>query len=423
MVDAPTGEAFRPTDEGEVQDIVRWAVSERAPLEVVGHGSKRAIGRPLEAPQRLNLSGLVGVTLYEPEELVLTARAGTPLTEIETLLAENNQELQFEPMDYRPLLGCPDAGRGTIGAVLATNLSGPRRLKSGAARDHILGIRAVTGRGDIIKSGGRVVKNVTGYDLSRGLAGSWGTLAVFTEVTFKVLPRAETSATLVISGLNDAEAAEAMAVAMGSDAEVSSAAHLPESVRGRFLDGGLPRGAATVLRLEGFAPSVDYRAEKLAGMLPGPCARLDDETSRTLWREIRDVAPFCDGGERPVWRVSVAPSVGHQLVAALRLRAGVDAYYDWQGGLVWLRMEAEAEAPLIRGAIAALGGGHATLVRADRQTRQTVPVFQPEDAALAALTGRLKTQFDPQKILNPGRMNEGEMLGSGIDIQSRESDP
>lgn len=407
MPEIVSSEVFRPQEESQVLDAVKWAVSERAPLEILGHGSKQSVGRPMQVAHSIDLSELSGVTLYEPEELVLTAKAGTPLADIETLLEENNQELQFEPMDYRALLGCLQAGRGTIGGVLATNLSGPRRLKSGAARDHVLGIRAVTGRGDLIKSGGRVVKNVTGYDLPRGLSGSWGTLAVFTEVTFKVLPRAETQATLTISGLNDAQAADLMAAAMGSSAEVSSAAHLPESVRSRFIAGALPEGASTVMRLEGFAPSVDYRIEKLTQMFAGAGAssRLDPEMSQTLWREIRDVAPFCDGGERPVWRVSVAPSAGHKLVAALRLQVGVDAYYDWQGGLVWLRMEADAEAQMIRQTIAALGGGHATLVRADRPTRDSVGVFQPQVEPLAALIQRLKLQFDPEMILNPGRMS------------------
>ncbi|MCY6382279.1 glycolate oxidase subunit GlcE [Hoeflea prorocentri] len=400
------GEMFRPETEDQVLEAVSWAVSEQAPLEVLGHGTKRGIGRPLQVANGLDISGLTGITLYEPEELVLTARAGTSLEEIEARLAEHNQEFAFEPMDYRALLGSQDRPRGTAGAVLATNLSGPRRLKAGAARDHVLGIRAVTGRGDLIKSGGRVVKNVTGYDLPRGLSGSWGTLAVLTEVTFKVLPRAETEETLVVSGLNDADAADIMAQAMGSDAEVSSAAHLPESVRGRFINGALPGSAATVLRLEGFPSSVAYRLGKLEAMFAqhGSCSRLDADASRALWREIRDVKPFCDGTTRPVWRVSVAPGAGHQLVAGLRLQTGVDAFYDWQGGLVWLRMEGDDEAGPVRDAIRALGGGHATLVRGSGDLRNHVPVFEPQEPALAALTRRLKEQFDPQAVLNPGRM-------------------
>jgi glycolate oxidase FAD binding subunit len=396
--------SFRPVSEEQVRDTVAWAVSETAPLEIVGHGSKRALGRPMQTAATLDLSDLTGVTLYEPEELVLAAKAGTPLAELEALLAERNQEFQFEPMDYGPLLG-EAPGRGTIGGMLSTNLAGPRRLKVGAARDHVLGIRCVTGRGEVIKSGGRVVKNVTGYDLSKGLAGAWGTLGVLTEVTMKVMPRPQTETTIVVAGLDDAAGTEAMAAALGSSAEVASAAHLPESVRGRVLERAFTK-AATVLRLEGFAPSVDYRFEKLAALLSpyGAVERLDADLSRRLWREIRDVTPFADGTMRPVWRVSVAPMTGYQLVATLRLKLGVDAFYDWQGGLVWLRMEAGPDAEFLRATIKALGGGHATLVRAAPELRDTVPVFEPQPGPLAALSMRLKEQFDPAGILNPGRM-------------------
>lgn len=407
-VAAEEAETLLPETEAQVREAVAWAVSEDVPLAVRGHGSKAAIGRPMRTVHTLDLSRLSGITLYEPEELVLTARAGTPVAEIAAALAARGQAFQFEPMDCGPLLAGA-AERGTAGGLLAANLSGPRRLTAGAARDHTLGIRAVTGRGDLIKSGGRVVKNVTGYDLSKGLAGSWGTLAVFTEITFKVLPRPQTEATLVVSGLNDAAASKAMAVAMATSAEVSAAAHLPESVRAAFLDGGLPDGAATVLRLEGFAPSVEARLASLSACLGrhGPFDRLEAEASARLWREIRDVKPFWSRPECPVWRVSVAPTDGHRLVAALRLETGVDAFYDWQGGLVWLRMEAGPEAELVRRFVAALGGGHAMLVRTDAGTRAALSVFEPQDGALAALVRRLKEQFDPLGVLNPGRMAAG----------------
>ena len=355
----------------------------------------------------LDLSGLCGVTLYEPEELVLSARAGTPLSEIEALLAASGQQLAFEPMDHAPLAG-GEARKGTIGGVLAANASGPRRIKAGAARDHVLGIHAVSGRGEAFKSGGRVVKNVTGYDLAKVVAGSWGTLAAVTDVTFKVLPAAETEATLVLRGLSEEEAANAMAVAMTSSGEVSGAAHLPETVVGKVLSGRLPgwRGA-TLLRLEGFAPSVAYRFEKLAALLAPVAApeRLEAQDSCSLWREIRDCIPFADGTHKPVWRVSMAPSSGHRMVMALRMEAAVDAFYDWQGGLIWLRMEAEAEAQALRRQIAAHGGGHATLVRAPAAVRAALPVFQPQPPALAGLSARLREQFDPLGILNPGRMD------------------
>jgi glycolate oxidase FAD binding subunit len=397
---------FTPATTSEVLDAVRWAAAEEAPLEIVGHGSKRGIGRPAQAEHTLDLSGLTGITLYEPEELVLSARAGTPLAEIEALLAERGQQFAFEPMDYGPLLG-GRAASGTIGGVLAANLAGPRRLKAGAARDHILGVSAVSGRGEAFKAGGRVVKNVTGYDLSKGMAGAWGTLAAVTDVTFKVLPAAETETTFVLRGLDDEQAATAMAAAMGSSAEVSSAAHLPEGIAGGMLGGQLGGDPATILRVEGFGPSVAARLTMLEALFRGnaPVHELAGERSVALWREVRDVKPFADGTDKPVWRVSVAPVAGPRFALALRRQAPAMLFYDWQGGLVWVRMEGgDPEADTVRSLVEQVGGGHATLVRAAPAVRATVPVFEPQAAALAALSARLKAEFDPRGILNPGRM-------------------
>lgn len=399
---------FTPTTATEVLDAVRWAAGEEQPLEILGHGSKRGIGRPAQAEHSIDLSKLSGVTLYEPEELVLSARSGTPLAEIEALLAERGQELAFEPMDYAQLHGggIGEGGKsGTIGGALAANLAGPRRLKAGAARDHILGVHCVSGRGEAFKSGGRVVKNVTGYDLSKVMAGSWGTLAVVTDLTFKVLPRAETETTVALRRLDDERATAAMAAAMGSSAEVSAAAHLPERVAARVLAGGLGSDPATLLRVEGFGPSVAYRVAMLSDLFGGHVETLDAERSRRLWADIRDVAPFADGTQRPVWRVSVAPSDGWKLVAALRMETAVDAFYDWQGGLVWLRMEGEHEVETVRPMVRRLGGGHATLVRAPVPVRAAVASFEPQPGALGALSARLKAEFDPKSILNPGRIN------------------
>lgn len=397
---------FKATTATEVLSMVQWAVANEAPLEIAGHGSKRGIGAPVQAAHTLDLGKLAGVTLYEPAELVLSAKAGTPISEIETLLAAHGQQLAFEPMDYGGLLRGRARRRGTIGGVLAGNLSGPRRIKAGAARDHILGVAAVSGRGEVFKAGGRVVKNVTGYDLSKAMAGSWGTLAVVTDVTFKVLPAAETERTLVLRGLPDETAASAMAIGMGSAYEVSSAAHLPEGVSPRLCDGRLAGSAATLLRVEGFGPSVAYRAGKLKDLFGprGGIEELDEETSRQLWSEVRDCLPFADGTEKPVWRVSMAPTEAPKMVAALRREAAVDAFYDWAGGLAWLRMESEPEATALRKLIRKFGGGHATLVRASQAVRAATPVFEPQMPALAELTQRLKQQFDPKGILNPGRM-------------------
>lgn len=397
---------FTPSNQQEVIDAIAWAAAEEAPLEIIGQGSKRGIGRPAQTGHTLDMSKLSGVTLYEPAELVLSAKAGTPLAEIEKLLAENGQCFDFEPMDYGPLHGRP-AGAGTIGGVLAANLSGPRRLKAGAARDHILGIEAVSGRGELFKSGGRVVKNVTGYDMSKLLAGSWGTLAALTSVTFKVLPAAATETTLIIPGLLDEDACAAMALAMGSSAEVSSAAHLPEGVTARVANGTLGSSAATLLRLEGFPPSIAYRKDLLQHLLRGAglLEEVQGDQSRKLWRDIRDCIPFADGTEKPVWRVSVPPADAHAMTLDLRRTTPATVYYDWQGGLVWLRMEdGEPHADALRAAIRRHGAGHATLVRANPAVRAAVPVFEPQPPALASLAARLKEQFDPKGILNPGRM-------------------
>jgi glycolate oxidase FAD binding subunit len=399
---------FTPKTEDEIAEAVQWALSENAPVEVVGHGSKRNLGRPLQTEHTIALSHFSGVTLYEPDELVLSAKSGTSVAELEALLAENGQAFQFEPMDYGPLLG-QVAGQGSLGGLLATNLCGPRRLKSGSARDHVLGVRVVSGRGELFKSGGRVVKNVTGYDLSKGMTNSWGTLGIATEITFKVLPAPETETTLVVRGLADDEAARAMAIAMGTSGEVASAAHLPVNVSGRVIDGALKDEASTLLRLEGFAPSVNDRAAMLKGLLAsaGTIAEVSGDASHKLWQEIRDVIPFADGTEQPVWRVSMVPMEAYKLVASLRMGAAVDAFYDWQGGLVWLRMEGEPEAEAVRALIKKYGGGHATLVRASTSIRAALPVFEPQPAPLAALSKRLKQQFDPSGILNPGRMVAG----------------
>jgi glycolate dehydrogenase FAD-binding subunit len=401
-------DTLKPRDNKEVEDAVRWALGNDRALELAGQGTKRAVGRPSQTDLTLDLSGLSGVTLYEPAELVLSARAGTPIAEIEALLDKNKQELAFEPMDYGPLLGS-EANGGTLGGAIAANLSGPRRIKAGAARDHFLGVTAITGRGETIKSGGRVVKNVTGYDLCKLLAGSWGTLAVMTDVTVKVLPKAETEATVLVTGLTDAHACAAMAAAMGSSSDVSGAAHLPDHVASWF--DGLPRAdASTVLRLEGFAPSVAHRKAALAKLMAGfgPVSLIEEQESRVLWRSIRNVRPFAAEAARtrPLWRISVAPDRGHEIAAAITPAAQM--FYDWAGGLIWVAMPfaAEPDAAAIRAATAALGG-HATLVRAPVAVRAAMDVFAPEEPALQALTRRVKESFDPKAVLNPGRMWAG----------------
>ena len=401
---------LKPRDAKEVEEAVAWALGEGVTMEIAGHGSKRAIGRLAATDTTLDLSALSGITLYEANELVLSARAGTPVADITAALAAENQVLAFEPPDYGPLLG-GDAGRGTIGGLIAGNLSGPRRIKMGALRDHFLGFSAVSGRGETFKSGGRVIKNVTGYDLCKLLAGSWGTLAVMTDVTLKVLPRAETEQTLILRGLDDTSAAKAMAAAMASHSDVSAAAHLPAPAAQLSAAGSLERASITALRLEGVAASMTHRKRLLeAGLAAfGALSALGEDDSRALWAQIRDVAPLIPHAENAaVWRISTAPLNGCKFAAKVAIGAPGELFYDWAGGLIWLSLpsSADAGAAQIRDALRGLGG-HATLIRASDKTRATAEVFEPLDGAEAAIVKQVKASFDPKGILNPGRMYAG----------------
>ena len=397
---------LRPADDSEMQTAVEQACAEGRAFEIVSGGTKRAVGRPVAAEDRLDLSDISGVIDYEPAELVLTARPGTRLAEIEALLKEAGQALAFEPPDYSELLGTEHAG--TLGGVIAANLSGPRRIKAGAARDHLLGFQGVTGHGRLFKSGGRVVKNVTGYDLSKLITGSMGTLAALSELSIKTLPSPESVWTLILRDLDDQEAARLMTRAMGSAHEVSGAAHLPAGTAAGL---GFGSGALTLIRLEGPEPSVEARFSALRQEL-GRGDKLEDKGSLTLWKGVRDVAPLTGVADKAVWRLSLPPAGGPRVVEMIRDQMETTHFYDWAGGLVWLAVsgEGDAGASIIRGAIDEIpsaANGHATLIRAAESVRRSVPVYHPQASALAALTKRVKESFDPKRVLNPGRMYEG----------------
>ena len=384
---------IKPRDAKELRQAVEWALNNATSLDVRGQGSKTTLGKPLACDQVLDLSGLSGVVDYAPEELVVTLRAGTPLKDVEALLAQRNQMLAFEPPDLGPLLGRAP-GEGTLVGVVMGNLAGPRRLSAGAARDHLLGFSGVNGRGESFKSGGKVMKNVTGYDLSKLLAGSWGTLAVLDEVSIKVLPAPDQTRTLLLLGLSDAAAVQAMCAALGSPHEVSGAAHV---------------AGKTAIRIEGVAPSVEARLKGLRELLADSGARMEELgtlESRAFWREVRDVAPLKAAGDAVVWKISCPPTEGPGIVARIKAeRPAAEAFYDWSGGLIWLALPASGDADhrIVRGAIG-VSGGHAMLIRASEAVRATVPVFQPQPTALAALASRVKESFDPKRLFNPGRM-------------------
>ena len=401
---------FVPTSIDELREAIGAALAAEEPVELVAGGSKRGLGRPLQTPHVVDLTRLSGIRDYAPSELVLTAGAATPLTAIDRALNAAGQMLAFEPPDWRGLLGQVH-GSQTLGGVIACNLSGPRRIKSGAARDHFLGFTAVSGRAEAFKAGGKVVKNVTGYDLPKLMAGSYGTLAAFAEVTVKVLPRPETTATVLICGVAPEGAVRLMSAALGSPHEVSGAAYLPP---GTPRPSSLPSATGVVaLRVEGPAPSVDYRREALLRELAegGQPTMLGEADTAALWRDIGNVAPLAGLADRAVWRISVAPGRGADLASEIARAVDAVWFLDWGGGLVWVAViePGDGGASVIRAAIGGpMGhGGHATLVRGSPGLRAAAAGFEPQPGPLAALSRRVKEGFDPRHILNPGRMVEG----------------
>ena len=372
---------MKPETEADLADLIAGA---EGPVRIEGGGT-RPIGRPIRG-EVLSTAALSGIELYEPGALTIVAKAGTPLADIEAALAAQGQRLAFEPMDHRGLLGTK--GEPTIGGVVATNVSGPRRIAVGACRDFLLGVQFVDGLGRVLKNGGRVMKNVTGYDLVKLLCGSWGTLGVLTQVSLKVLPDVASRRVLLIEGLSNDVAVAAMSKALGSPFEVTGAAHTPSGVDGEPV---------TMIRLEGSENSVNYRSEALKNLLGGEMA-IERDFDRTAagWKWVRDVEAF-QGTDGDVWRISCKPSEGPTLARRLEAKK---LLFDWGGGLIWAELSPGTDARAKLGDF----GGHATLICASEETRSCIPIFQPEPEPLARITAGIRAKFDPHGILNPGLM-------------------
>lgn len=385
-------------DEASIAATIREAAASGEPLLVQGRGTKLGMLRPVQAARSLSTRELTGITLYSPQELIISARAGTTVPDVEARLAEGGQHLIAEPPDLSGLLG---DGVATIGGVVAANLSGPRRVAWGAMRDHVMGVRAVNGMGETIRSGGRVLKNVTGLDLCKLLSGSHGTLAVITEVTLKVLPAPELSGSLVWHVYDGTEAVRLLSAALGSPFGVSAAAYLPPEAAERVpeLAG---RGGVAIARIEDFAMSVDYRLGRLVEAIGGE--RLSHEPSRAAWRAIRDAVPLRTDPGDAVWRISVRPSKGPAALHAIQSARG-RGYLDWGGGLVWVAGAPDLHARLV--AAAKAGHGTWTVLRAPEGMRASVEVIPPEPEPLARITRRVKAAMDPHGVLNPGRLYAG----------------
>lgn len=375
-------DAIRPDSADALATIIADAASDGTRLRLRGGGSKDAIGAPTPDARIVDMRGFSGVVDYDPPELVLTVKAGTPLAEVQALVAEKGQMLAFDPFDHGAMLGGAD-GAATIGGVVAAGVAGPTRVSRGAARDHLLGFVGVSGRGERFVAGAKVVKNVTGYDLPKLITGSWGRLAAITELTLKVLPAPRLRLTLGVAGLDPAAAVAAMARAMGSAAEVSAAAHVPDR-QGSSL---------TLIRLDGFPSSVEARAA-IVGRLVDGIAPLADQEAATLWTAIASATDLPAGV--PLWRI-VAPAA--QMPGVIASVTG-DWMMDWAGGLLWL---ASAEDPQAIRAAAERAGGHAMLVRADAAMRAAVPALHPQPKPLAALEERVRRAFDPAGVFETGR--------------------
>lgn len=404
-------DVYMARDEAELAEFVRSAHAGSHRLEVCGFRSKREAGRPLRPSAVVSTAKLSGITQYDPQELVISAKAGTPLHEVEAALSKRNQELAFEPADLSRIYG-KDALAASVGSIAAMNVSGPRRILRGAARDHLLGIRAVNGEGVAIKSGGRTLKSAAGVDLVRGICGSWGTLAVFTELTFKVLPKAPEGRTIVFLGLADEAAVGVMSAAMGTPHEVSGTIHLQGQLVERLSDPEIApsKTSVTALRLEGVSESLAYRAEKLRRQLApfGETYELDHQRSRLFWADIRSLAFLSADFERPLWRITVAPSKAPLIVRALSAFFPVNAAYEWSGGLLWLELPPSSDASVteVRRVLAEFPVD-SMLMRAPRQVRAAIEVFHPLPLAKMKIVQALKKAFDPAGVLNPGRMYSG----------------
>lgn len=396
-------DAILPANEAEVAEAIADAAVRKEPLQILGNGTKSAMLRPVQAARSLSTRKLSGITLYSPKELIISVRAGTPLEEIRSTLAEHGQHIIAEPPS---LFGSPD--RQTIGGVIAANLSGPRRVAWGAMRDHLLGIRAVTGRGDLIHSGGRVLKNVTGLDFCKLFAGSHGTLGVITEITLKVLPAPESVATVVLPGLDATAGVAALSAALGSPYGPSGAAWLPRQAAAHVPVLARFDADIALVRIEDFAASVQYRTIRLRDDLRNATAEiLDASASQMAWQAVRDLMILPVTSEEALWRVSVRPSAGPSIVRSVADAFGASCFLDWGGGLVWIAGPATAAAHgFVERAVRAAGGTW-TLFRSPEPLRVAVDVLPPEPEPLARISRRVKAAFDPQSILNPGRMYAG----------------
>ncbi len=405
-----------PRNEKEVSSFIKKFYKSNIPIELISSGSKRKIGKPLQCAKTLNLSKISGIVEYLPEELYIKVKAGTSIKQIEEKLKKNNQQLAFEPIDFGHLLN-GKSDYGTAAGQVACNISGPRRFKSGGVRDHVLGFRGVNGKGEIIKSGGVVVKNVTGYDLSKLICGSFGTLVALTEITFKVLPAFDESKTLVIHNQKIEFAADFLEKSISSSNEISGAVFLPNEplVTGCVMDikktfklNDLKQeGSITAIRVEGSKNSTEQRIEKLINELKIEnlsISILETIQSEIFWNKIKTLE-FFTNSKNSILRIVIPPSECVRLVYQLSNK--FKYYLDWGGALMWMEAFELSEEMFesIRKKVVKLGG-YVTMIKNSEYLPYVEDVFTI-DSGRFNISQNIKKSFDPKRILNPGKMYTG----------------
>ena len=399
---------LKPEGEEAIAEAIKHCYKKNIPLEISGLGSKKNIGKNFQSQKTLDLSNYSGIIKYEPEELYIKVKSGTSIKEIKEELDKKNQQLAFEPNDFGFLFE-GKSNEGTIGGVLSSNFAGPRRFKVGSARDHILGFKGVNGKGEIIKSGGTVVKNVTGYDLSKIITGSFGTLSVFTEISVKVLPKADLAKTLVIENPHLKKGLDYLNVALGSSTDPSGGVFYPEYFRNQFTFNDLTtEGPITAIRIEGSKLSVDERINQLLEELnvsSKEISILDSTQSNIFWENTRSLKVFT-GLKSNLLRVIVPASEVFDLINKLK-PYNIKYFVDWGGNLVWLQLDEINWNSIkeIRSLVKNLGG-YLTIIKAEASLKASIDIFTIDEVKYR-ISEKIKKSFDPKRILNPGKMYTG----------------
>jgi glycolate oxidase FAD binding subunit len=399
---------LKPDKEEAIAEIIKHCYKKNIPLEICGSGSKKNIGRNFQSQKILDISNYSGIIKYEPEELYIKVKSGTSIKEIKEALEKKNQHLAFEPTDFGPLFE-GQTNEGTIGGVIACNFAGPRRFKVGSARDHVLGFKGVNGKGEIIKSGGTVVKNVTGYDLSKVITGSFGTLSVFTEISIKVLPKPDLTKTLIISNLHLKKGLEHLSAALSSSCDPSGAVFYPEFFQNKFTFNDLTtKGPITAIRIEGSKLSIDERIKKLINELTvdkKEISILDPDQSNIFWEKTRSLNVFANLTNN-LLRIVVPGSEAFDLINKLKIYH-VKYFIDWGGNLVWAQLD-QLNSSILKEikTIVKILGGYLTVIKVDESLKSSIDIFTIDDVKYK-ICEKIKKSFDPKRILNPGKMYTG----------------